>query len=128
MGNGWNQWAYSIGGVFGSTDLKQTNGTTFVSVNTATRWMVAKITFKHMVPDTATIWLDPNPDHGDNQAGTVCRATVNGDFSFNQLAFRSGNIPGLNSWEFDEVRFATDWRGTVTNLPSLQQGVILKVR
>jgi hypothetical protein len=128
MGNGWNQWAYSIGGVFGTADLKQTNNTTYASVNTATRLMVAKITFNHTANDTATVWLDPNPDHGDNQMWTVCRATVTGDFSFSQLAYRSGNIPDLNGWEFDEVRFATDWRGVVTNLPPLRQGIMIKVQ
>ncbi len=45
-----------------------------------------------------------------------------------QRAFTTPNIPDLNRWEFDEVRFATDWRGAVTNLPPLRQGIMIKIQ
>lgn len=127
LGNGWYQYAYSIGGVFGTADLVQTNGLNYVGVNTDVHMLVAKVTFKHNAADQATVWLDPNPDHGDSQEWTVRRATVYGDFSFDQLSYRSGNIPDLNGWDFDEVRLATDWAGVVTNLPPSYVGTLIRV-
>ncbi len=127
LGNGWNQHAYSIGGVFGTADLVQTNGLNYVGVNTAPRLLVAKVTFRHNALDQATVWLDPNPDHGDNQEWTVRRATVNGDFSFDRLSYRAGNIPDLNSWDFDEVRFATDWTGLLGLPPPDWKGTMIRV-
>ena len=132
MGNAWSPWAYSIGGAFanGSADLVQmtTNQNTYVSYDTKVRMLVAKITFKAGDTDSVTVWLDPNPDAGDAQAWDIRRSTQTGNFSFNQLAYRSGNLGELSSWDFDEVRFATDWRGIVTNLPPFPRGTLVKMR
>jgi len=131
MGNAWSPWAYSIGGAFasGSADLVQmtTNQNTYVSYDTKVHMLVAKITFKAGDTDSVTVWLDPNPDAGDAQAWDIRRSMQTGNFSFNQLAYRSGNLGELSSWDFDEVRFATDWRGVVTNLPPFPRGTLLKM-
>lgn len=110
LGNYWEAWAYSVFGVTGSHDLRQASGgTTYLSVNTAVHMLVAKITFNAGAADDIAIWLDPNPDHGAAQGDLIRRyiADAVGDISFNTIAYRSGNIPTINSWDFDEVRFGT---------------------
>jgi len=114
MGNGLNPWAYSIAGVFGGhCDLPREDDTPrFLGYNTSVHMMVAKITYKANASDTVTVWLDPNPDHGDSQdTNTIHQATYNGDLSFNQISYRSGNLGAPSAWEFDEVRLATSWEG-----------------
>ena len=110
MGNHWNAWAYSIFGVAGDKDLVQgSGGSTWLDYNADVHWMVAKIDFVGGAADNFTVWLDPNPDDLDAQATGVRRATGSGDLSFNQVSYRAGNQPGVNVWEFDEVRFGTTW-------------------
>ncbi len=76
---------------------------------------------------TYAVWLDPVPEDGDTQGYYVRRyiAASRGDFSFNRIAYRCGNIPVLNATDFDKVRFATDWRGVVTNPPPLYFGTVI---
>ncbi|MFO1491556.1 MAG: PEP-CTERM sorting domain-containing protein [Kiritimatiellia bacterium] len=110
MGNHWNAWAYSIFGNTGDHDLVQgTGGTTWLNYDTNVHWMVARITFNAGAADDYTIWLDPNPDDLDSQAGAIRRFSGTADMAFNQVSYRAGNIQGTNAWEFDEVRFGTTW-------------------
>jgi hypothetical protein len=120
LGNHWNAWAYSIFGATGDRDLVQGGGgNTWLDVNTTTHWMVARLTFQPGAPDDVTVWLDPNPDDLDNQASGVRRyaATAAGDLSFNEIAYRSGNLGSLSAWEIDEVRFASSWASLVSVVP-----------
>ncbi len=127
LGNGWEPHAYSFFDTVGASDLVfAAGGATWLTVNTAVHLLVARITFKAGVNDEVTVWLDPNPDNGDTQIDTVRRGARNGDASFNQVAYRSGDIPGWSGWDFDEVRFATDWRGVLTDMPS--SGTVFIVR
>ena len=128
MGNHWNAWAYSIFGVGGEMDLVQgSGGTTWLEYNADVHWMVAKIDFVGGAADNFTVWLDPNPDDLDSQATGVRRATGTGDLSFNQISYRAGNQPGVNIWEFDEVRFGTAWADmqSVTVVPEAGTASIL---
>lgn len=112
LGNHWTAWAYSIFGPTGDQDLTQASGgSTHLQVDTSVRWLVAKITFNPNAPDDVSVWLDPNPDLFDNQNAATRRyiASGAGDFSFNTIGYRSGNLGALSAWEFDEVRIGTDW-------------------
>ncbi len=128
MGNHWNAWAYSIFGVGGEIDLVEgSGGSTYLAYDADVHWMVAKIDFVGGAADSFTVWLDPNPDDLDSQATGVRRATGSGDLSFNQVAYRAGNQPGVNVWEFDEVRFGTTWADmqSVTVVPEASTASIL---
>ena len=128
IGNGWDQWAYSIFGAYGSSDLVQvsTNSGTWVTVDTSVHMLVAKITYRPGGDDSVTVWLDPNPNYGDSQPDEIRRGGLSGDFSFSSILYGSGDIPGLDAWDLDEVRMALDWRGLVTS-PSLR-GTVIRVR
>ncbi len=56
------------------------------------------------------------PDDLDTQGGLICRHSISAaaDLSFDAIAYRSGEIPGLNRWDFDDVRFGTDWSSMMT--------------
>lgn len=128
MGNHWNAWAYSIFGVAGDKDLVQgSGGNTWLDYNTDVHWMVARIDYAAGADDSFTIWLDPNPDDLDAQATGIRRATGTGDLSFNQISYRAGAQPGINAWEFDEVRFGTAWADmqSVTVVPEASTASIL---
>ena len=128
MGNHWNAWAYSVFGVAGDKDLVQeSGGGTWLDYNADVHWMVARIDFVDGADDSFTIWLDPNPDDLDAQATGVRRATGTGDLAFNQVSYRAGNQPGINVWEFDEVRFGTTWDDmqSVTVVPEASTASIL---
>lgn len=120
LGNNWNAWAYSIFGVAGTRDLRQASGgTTYLSYNTSVHMLLAKITYHAGAADDLVVWLDPNPSNGDAQGDLIRRyaADAVGDISFDTVAYRSGNIPTTNSWDFDEVRFGTTM-GSVTPTPA----------
>jgi len=121
IGNGWGQWAYSIfsGAPTTGVDLVQvtTNAASWVSVDTAVHMLVAKITYQPGANDSVVVWLDPNPNYGDNQPNEIRRGSLSGDMSFNSILYGSGDIPGLDAWDLDEVRVALDWRGLVTSPP-----------
>ena len=128
MGNHWDAWAYSLFGVAGNKDLVQgSGGSTWLDYNANVHWMVARIDFTAGAADNFTVWLDPNPDDLDAQASGVRRATGTGDLAFNQVSYRAGNQPGVNVWEFDEVRFGTSWADmqSVTVVPEASTASIL---
>ncbi|MDA3924175.1 MAG: hypothetical protein PF904_05700 [Kiritimatiellae bacterium] len=113
IGNAWGAHAYSTyGSVTGNQDLKDsTGGTTYISVDTGTHLMVARIAFHANEADDISVWLDPNPQDGNTQSNEVRRyiATAKGDLSFNKIGYKAGNIPITNAVDFDEVRFGTSW-------------------
>ena len=126
VGNGWDQWAYSIFGASGGTDLiLGTGGSTWLNYDTSVHMLVAKITYQVGADDDVVVWLDPNPSNGDNQIDEVRRGSISGDMSFNRILYGSGNIPVLNGWDFDEVRVATDWRGVIASPPPV--GTLISV-
>lgn len=127
IGNGWDQWAYSIFGAYGSSDLVQvsTNSGTWVTVDTSVHMLVAKITYQPGGDDSVTVWLDPNPNYGDSQPDEIRRGGLSGDFSFGSILYGSGDIPDLDAWDLDEVRMALDWRGLVASPPL--SGTIIRI-
>lgn len=126
LGNAWGAWAYSIFGATGDQDLIYgSGGTTYLAYDTAVHMLVAKITYQVGAADDVTVWLDPNPSHGDSQINEVRRTSSSGDLSFNRILYGSGNIPALNGWDFDEVRVATDWRGVIAS--PLPVGTLIRV-
>ncbi len=112
-GNGLGPHAYSIFGRTGVQDL-MTNRVigSWVMVDRETHLFVAKINYKPAANDDITVWLDPNPANGDNQAMSVrnyAGTSVN-DFSFNNYRFQAGTTNSVvDPWEYDEVRFGRTW-------------------
>lgn len=128
VGNYWTAWAYSIFGVAGDRDLIQgSGGSSWLNYDTTAHWMVAKITFNAGAADDISVWLDPNPDDLDSQQTGVRRYTASavGDLSFNEIAYRSGNLGAQSSWEFDESRFAMSWSSLTAPIPEAGSALLL---
>lgn len=112
-GNGLGPHAYSIFGRTGVQDLmtNRVSGS-WTMVDKNTHLFVAKITYRPGAWDDITVWLDPDPTHGDNQAMSVRNyvGTNISDFSFNNYRFQAGTTNSvLDPWEFDEVRLGRTW-------------------
>ncbi len=109
-GKVYNWWDCSIFGATGDQSLTNSAGGT-VHYSTAVRLCVAKITFNASADDDITVWQDPDPSDGDAQGTDIYRYTASavGDLSFNKFAFRAGDTVGDSSWDFDELRFGTNW-------------------
>lgn len=122
LGNHWGAWAYSCYGAGpGDQDLKDGSGAngTWIDVDRNVHLLVARIGFHAGAADDIAVWLDPVPEDGDAQGYSVRRyiAAARGDFSFNRIAYRCGNIPVLDAADFDEVRFGTTWADVAPGQP-----------
>ncbi|MGL5018641.1 MAG: hypothetical protein ACRDBP_10925 [Luteolibacter sp.] len=115
IGNGWDQWAYSIF-VAPSTyiDLKENGGTgPFKNMDNLTRLIVARIEYKANAADTITVWMDPDllSSENDQNLSGVYMGSGDGDFSFDQVLLRGGNA--TRPFEYDEIRMGTAWADVI---------------
>ena len=115
LGNSWSAAAFSIyyAPTDSSVDLRSQNGGgAFLSVDTNTHLVVARITF---TPggDTLKAWLDPDPgqDEGNQYGATTFLGTVSGDLSFDRFFLRGGN--NNKQFEYSRLRLGTGWRSVL---------------
>jgi len=74
---------------------------------------VARIDYNSGADDTVTVWMDPDIVASEAGQGNLYRRTFTGNARFNRIALRSGSNNNDDSWDFDEIRFGTNW-GSVT--------------
>ncbi len=108
IGNNWNAWAYSLFGLSGDVDLTNNAGG-FLSMDASAHLFVARIDYVSGGDDTVTVWMDPDIAASEAGQGNLYRRTFTGNARFNRIALRSGSNNNDNSWDFDEIRFGTNW-------------------
>jgi hypothetical protein len=116
---------FSGTGGTGNVDLR--NATSYVTVDTSTRLLVAKITFNPGTNDHLAVWLDPDPAKGENQDNRVATYSTNyvGNLAFDNYALRAGSIGAVAAVDFDEIRFGRTWQSV---LPPPKPGTFLSLR
>lgn len=121
IGNNWGAWAYSTFAFGDSGDLTNSTGA-FLSMDANVHLFVVRIDYAAAADDTVTVWMDPDLAASEGGQGNVYRRVMTGNAAFNQVAVRSGSSNNDNSWDFDEIRFGTNWDDVTPTLPAITAG------